>query len=147
MFTIYTAFLGCQGAPDQPAPPAATAQQPSTAASALDSALAAQDSYTFNPIGKRDPFHYIWGTGCLDCTEGYAISDYQVKGVIWGIDAPRALVVDPAGESSVVMVGSYLGQSWGKVTVIDAQGVVVVQEFQTPELELVVQSTRLKLDG
>jgi len=119
----------------------------------LDRAIAAQENYVYNPIGKRDPFRAflsLGGKGVEDETprtplQRYEIDEYRLVGIIWGIDRPRALVEDPDDVGHVMEIGTYIGKNWGKVTQITASEVVVTEEYQTIDGELVVNPIRMAL--
>ncbi len=119
----------------------------------LDRAIAAQESYVYNPIGKRDPFRSFLAAGergVEDETprtplQRYEIDEYRLVGIIWGIDRPRALVEDPDNVGHVMEIGTYIGKNWGKVTQITSSEVVVTEEYQTIDGELVVNPIRMVL--
>lgn len=133
-------------APKAPTAPAARKQDP------LDIAIAAQEGYVYNPIGKRDPFRSFlsFGTRTEETTprtplQKYEIDQYRLVGIIWGVDRPRALVEDPEGIGHVMEIGTYIGRNWGKVTQITAGEVVVTEEYQTLDGELVVNPIKMAL--
>ncbi len=133
-------------APNAPIAPAARKQDP------LDIAIAAQEGYVYNPIGKRDPFRSFlsFGTRTEETTprtplQKYEIDQYRLVGIIWGVDRPRALVEDPEGIGHVMEIGTYIGRNWGKVTQITAGEVVVTEEYQTLDGELVVNPIKMAL--
>ena len=119
----------------------------------LDRAIAAQENYVYNPIGKRDPFRSFLAAGergVEDETprtplQRYEIDEYRLVGIIWGIDRPRALVEDPDNVGHVMEIGTYIGKNWGKVTQITSSEVVVTEEYQTIDGELVVNPIRMVL--
>ncbi len=118
----------------------------------LDLAIEAQEGYVYNPIGKRDPFRSFLSAGPKEDDDTprtplqrYDLDQYQLVGVIWGIDRPRALVQDPENLGHVVEIGTYIGKNWGKVTQITSSGVVVTEEYQTMDGELVVNEIPMKL--
>ena len=138
--------------------PAATAAPPPAAAKKakkrdpLDVAIEAAESYSYNPIGKRDPFRSFLNfesssgqaEGTLP-TQKYEIDQYQLAGLIWGVDRPRALVEDPDKKGHVLEIGTYIGKNWGKVTQITSGEVIVTEEYQTLDGELVVNNISLTL--
>ena len=138
-------------------PKALKAKAPDAAGAAprsrLDRAIAAQENYVYNPIGKRDPFRAflsLGGRGVEDEAprtplQRYEIDEYRLVGIIWGIDRPRALVEDPDDVGHVMEIGTYIGKNWGKVTQITASEVVVTEEYQTIDGELVVNPIRMAL--
>ena len=124
-----------------------------SAVTRLDRAIAAQEGYVYNPIGKRDPFRSFLAAGergVEDETprtplQRYEIDEYRLVGIIWGIDRPRALVEDPDSVGHVMEIGTYIGKNWGKVTQITSSEVVVTEEYQTIDGELVVNPIRMVL--
>lgn len=108
--------------------------------------------YVYNPIGKRDPFRSFLNLGERDDgdipltrLQRFEIDQYQLVGIIWGIDRPRALVEDPEAVGHVMEVGTYIGKNWGKVTQITSTEVVVTEEYQTIGGELVVNTITMGL--
>jgi len=115
---------------------------------------APKEEYAYNPAGKRDPFQSFLGVRVLDPTvpsndapplQRWDVERYIVRGIIFGTDSPRALIVDPEGIGHVVKLGSYVGRNWGKVTSIADQVVVITEEFKTPEDELQVNHVELHI--
>ncbi len=110
-----------------------------------------EPTYTYNPIGKRDPFRPFLSGPREDeirhptPLQRWDVDQFQLVGIVWGIDRPRAMVVDPEGESHVLELGTYIGKAWGKVTDITAEAVVVTEEYQTVEGELVTEQVTLTL--
>lgn len=149
--------LGDEGGSSVSSPKALKAKAPDAAGAAprsrLDRAIAAQENYVYNPIGKRDPFRAflsLGGRGVEDEAprtplQRYEIDEYRLVGIIWGIDRPRALVEDPDDVGHVMEIGTYIGKNWGKVTQITASEVVVTEEYQTIDGELVVNPIRMAL--
>ena len=99
--------------------------------------------YTYNPIGKRDPFRsFIAGEREDEIRsptplQKYDVTDYRLVGIVWGINTPRAMVEDPGNSGHVIELGTYIGKNWGKVTQITSNEVVVTEEYQTIHGELV----------
>lgn len=118
----------------------------------LDAAIEAAEQYSYNPIGKRDPFRSFLnfdsddkpGPGTLP-TQKYEIDQYKLAGLVWGVDRPRALVEDADGMGHVLEIGTYIGKNWGKVTQITSGEVIVTEEYQTLDGELVVNNISLTL--
>lgn len=146
-----------QEAPPAPAPaPAAEAAPGEPAAPArpkdpLDLAIEAQEAYVYNPIGKKDPFRSFLALAQNDDDvpktplQRYDLDQYQLVGIVWGVDRPRALVEDPEATGHVVEIGTYMGKNWGKVTQITSSGLVITEEYQTIDGELVVNEIPLSL--
>jgi len=138
-------LLGCEDKPttaDGGKKPAAAAAAVKKAKSAVEEAEEASH-YTYNPIGKRDPFRsFIAGEREDEIRsptplQKYDVTDYRLVGIVWGVNAPRAMVEDPARAGHVIELGTYIGKNWGKVTQITSTEVVVTEEYQTIHGELV----------
>jgi type IV pilus assembly protein PilP len=138
-------FISGEGDPAGAAPLAPVA--PTKAADADEEDK--KPAYSYSPLGKRDPFRSFIEmkveTAEVCCTQKYDIDQYHLVGIIWGVDRPRALVEDPENVGWVIEIGSYLGKNWGKVTSINANEVVVTEEYQTIDGELVVNNLSIKL--
>lgn len=110
-----------------------------------------ETEYVYNPIGKRDPFR----TYITDIDEGevtdptplqrYELEQYQLTGIIWGTERPRALMEDPEGMGHVVEIGTYVGKKWGKVTQITSNQLIVTEEYLTPDGALVVNPIEITM--
>lgn len=140
--------------PKKPTGPVAptAASAPAKKVDPLDDAIAAQDEYVYNPIGLRDPFRTFlnFADGNRDVSprtplQAHDIEQYQLVGIIWGVDRPRALVQDPEGTGHVMEIGTYIGKNWGKVTQINSNEVIVTEEYQTIDGELVVNNISMTL--
>ena len=109
------------------------------------------DVYTYNPIGKRDPFRsFISGPREDDIRsptplQRWDIDQFLLVGIVWGVDQPKAMVQDPENQSHVLEIGTYIGRNWGKVTQVTSDSVVITEEYQTIEGELVTEQVSLSL--
>lgn len=118
-------------------------------------ALDPEATYSYNPAGKRDPFRSFLAEDGSSAGVGenapplqrWDAEKFILRGVIWNADSPRALLIDPEGTGHVVRLGTYVGRSWGKVTAITQTGVVVTEEYTTPEMEVVINPITLSLGG
>lgn len=126
--------------PSAPAPPKAPVK-----AEGADAASVAAEEYYYNPAGKRDPFQSFIKRGTAEeiredapKLQRWDIDKYTLKGVIWNTSSPRGLLIDPEGTGHSIVLGTYVGRNWGKVTSISEGCVVVTEEYQTLDGELVV---------
>lgn len=140
------------GSAKAPAPVAAAPKEKPKKADPLQDVIDAQEEYVYNPIGKRDPFRSFLAVDLpgQDDTpktplQKYEIDQYQLVGIVWGVERPRALVQDPEGVGHVMEIGTYIGKNWGKVTQITEKEILVTEEYQTYEGELVVNSISMSL--
>ncbi len=132
------------------------AQAPTPAADDVSAAQADGEEdheaeYVYNPIGKRDPFRTFIATADEEeirsptPLQRYELEQYELTGIVWGVDRPRALVEDPEGMGHVIELGTYVGKKWGKVTQITSNQLVVTEEYLTPDGALVVNPIEIKL--
>ena len=155
MMLLLTFLLGCGQAIDggggQSAAPAPVA--PRAAPKAADDG-AAKEQWFYNPAGKRDPFASFMARQSATQVSADApplqrwdTDKFGLTGVIWSVEVPRALLVDPEGIGHVVRLGTYVGRNWGKVTAISEDGIVVTEEYRTLDGELVVNPVSIRFGG
>lgn len=134
-----------------PAPTAPRAPKAPIAEKTADPLADTAPSYTYNPIGKRDPFRSFF-KGQDDGTivnptplQRFEVDQYLLVGVVWGVSSPKAMVQDPEGTGHVVQTGTYIGKNWGKVSAITSTSVVITEEFTNIDGELVTNQLTLDL--
>lgn len=118
----------------------------------VDPAAEARAQWFYNPAGKRDPFASFVSRQAVASTvapdapplQRWDTDKFALTGVIWSVDVPRALLVDPEGIGHVVRMGTYVGRNWGKVTAILEDGIVVTEEYRTLDGELVVNPVSIR---
>lgn len=131
------------GEPERPAAPAAAAPAPKKkAAEASPPAVAtAQTEYSYDPIGKRDPFRppsmdqlareaNAAEVVCAEPLCDFDLDELQVVAVVSGDANPLAMVEDKNRVGYVVRRNSKMGRQGGKVTQI-LRDCVVVTNFVT----------------
>ena len=107
--------------------------------------------YSYNPIGKRDPFRSFFKTAGPEAItsptplQRFEVDQYVLVGVVWGISPAKAMVQDPVQVGHVVEAGTYIGKNWGKVTQINSDSIVVTEEYQTIDGELVTNQIVMQL--
>ena len=110
--------------------------------------------YSYNSIGKRDPFRsfiqkevvVVGEGGPLGPLQLHEIDSYALRGIIWNIQAPRALVEAPDGIGHVVELGTLIGKNWGKVTQIKPEEIIITEEYRDPiENELIINEITMRL--
>ena len=117
-----------------------------------DPAAEARAQWFYNPAGKRDPFASFVSRQAVASAvapdapplQRWDADKFALTGVIWSVDVPRALLVDPEGIGHVVRLGTYVGRNWGKVTAILEDGIVVTEEYRTLDGELVVNPVSIR---
>jgi Tfp pilus assembly protein PilP len=97
---------------------------------------ALEELYTYDPSDMRDPFRSIfWERKSVAETEvrgpleQYEVGQLAVVAVVWENSRPRALVMDPTGESYVVREGSRIGKNDGLVIHIGDNLVLVKETY------------------
>ena len=141
--------IGGSGAPAPVAPPAARrAEEEKTDEGSP------KEQWFYNPAGKRDPFASFMARQSTSQISADApplqrwdTDKFSLTGVIWNVDVPRALLIDPEGIGHVVRLGTYVGRNWGKVTAISEDGIVVTEEYRTLDGELVVNPVSIRFGG
>jgi type IV pilus assembly protein PilP len=132
-----------------------TAKPPTVAAAPKKSAAAPKvDDWFYNPAGKRDPFSSFLARSTrpednpdAPPLQRWDTDRFVVTGIIWNVETPRALLVDPEGTGHVVRHGTYVGRNWGKVTSISEGGVIVTEEYRMIDGELVVNPVSIQFGG
>ena len=112
-------------------------------------------AFSYDPNNKRDPFRSfvrgIYGEDEDDLTsplERFDLSQLDLSAIIWGIDEPRALIVDPSGKGYIVGTGAVMGKNKGRVVSIEDNKVVVKETYvdsfdraTTKPVELLLRNT------
>lgn len=111
--------------------------------------------YSYNSIGKRDPFRsfiqkevvVVDDGGPLGPLQLHEIDAYRLRGIVWNTSAPRALVeAPPDGIGHVVELGTLIGKNWGKVTQIKPEEIIITEEYRDPiENELIINEITMRL--
>ncbi len=109
-------------------------------------------AYSYNPIGKRDPFRSFITKDTVAIEnrpetplQKYEIDQFKLVAVIWGIDDPVAMVEDPEGMGHFLRKNTLIGKNWGKVVRISPTEVIVAEEYRDFEGKLIVNEIPLKL--
>jgi len=148
---VAVGLASCDGPAPMADEPVVSVQQPGTTVEPAP-VVPSEDGFVYNPIGKRDPYRPFFPTdppgadACgADPLQCFAVEQLNLTGVVWG-DRPRALLEDPSGGSHVVELGTYVGNRWGRITLIESGSVVVTEEYLSGSETLVVHPIRLNLD-
>ena len=128
-------------APAPPAPRAAAtfvAPTPAAPAAAAETA-GAPYVYTYNPVGKRDPFRSpvdeigpVVQSPVASCNEplcAFDLDQLKLVAVVTGDANPLAMVEDPVGRGHIVRRNTRVGRQGGKVTQILRDSVTVTEVF------------------
>ncbi|MFY1830070.1 pilus assembly protein PilP [Myxococcus fulvus] len=132
-------------APPPPPPVAAPAQAApaapaETAPAAVEAAAAAPYVYSYNPVGKRDPFRSpleelgpvnpnIAATTCTEPLCAFDLDQLKLVAVVTGDANPLAMVEDPLGRGHIVRRNTRVGRQGGKVTQILRDSLTVTEVF------------------
>lgn len=98
-----------------------------------------QDSFEYNPQGKRDPFMpYEAPTAILDSAkpigpvkplQKFSVEQLKVQGIIWGVEDPIAMVEAPNKKIYYVREREKIGNNNGYVAQIREGELVIVESF------------------
>ena len=133
--------LGGGGGPQPTEDGASTGTVKKTKASAAAPAPQPQQTveYSYNPIGKRDPFRSFTSIEVVrpdrivaSELQNWELDQLLLVAILWGIDEPVAMVEDPKGKGHIIHHGDLIGKKWGRVTQIKSDEVVVTEEFRDP---------------
>jgi type IV pilus assembly protein PilP len=127
-------------APAAPPPAAAAAPAEEAPAAAAETAAApAPYVYSYNPVGKRDPFRSpvdeigpVAQTPVTSCSEplcAFDLDQLKLVAVVTGDANPIAMVEDPVGRGHIVRRNTRVGRQGGKVTQILRDSVTVTEVF------------------
>jgi type IV pilus assembly protein PilP len=98
--------------------------------------------YSYNPLGKRDPFRSMVDDArvattndspCKDPLCQWDLDQYTLVGVITGDTNPVAMVEDPMGRGYVIRRNTRMGKQGGKVTQILRDAVTVSEHWTAPD--------------
>jgi type IV pilus assembly protein PilP len=138
-----TGLVACGGnAPPPSAGPAAGKRAEATAAADAGVADQPQYVYSYNPLGKRDPFRSPVGEsqsrpeGSQFCSEPlcqWDLDQLKLVAVVTGDANPIAMVEDPQTRGYIIRRGTRVGKQGGQVTQILRDAVTVTEYFTTPD--------------
>jgi type IV pilus assembly protein PilP len=77
--------------------------------------------------------------------QSFEVAKFKVAGIIAGLTANRALILDPNGKGYVVQEGMLIGINNGRITRITATGVEVAESFKDERGRLKKRTTVLLL--
>ncbi len=99
------------------------------------------ENYEYKSLEGRDPFReprVDFGeavplgplVGASQVLERYELNQLRLTGVIWGVDDPKALVLDPVGQTHVVKKGQRMGKNRGKVVEIREEEIIIMESYK-----------------
>jgi len=97
-----------------------------------------QVAYSYNSVGRRDPFTPIIVREDLKAQsedrpplERYSIHEFKLTGVVWGGFGYNAMLEGPEGKGYFVRVGTIIGQNKGIIKKITKDVMVIEEKFKT----------------
>lgn len=91
------------------------------------------DSYVYDPRGKRDPFQafdftpQFAGKSSGTPLESYPYEDLKITAIMKGFGEPKAIVEDPSGKGHTITVESKIGNYGGKVVKIEDDKILILE--------------------
>lgn len=132
-----------------PPPPAAPAARPAAPQVPADLTKSADQGYSYQPDGRRDPFLNLLGLGegavasrKGEGPEGLTVAEVSVRGVMQSRGELIAMVQGPDKKTYIVRQGDKFLD--GTIKSVTPQGLIIVQEVNDP-LSLVKQREVRKL--
>jgi len=91
-----------------------------------------EDQFTYNPVGKRDPFRpfdlapkvNLEGKTAL---EHFSLGQLKLTAVLDGFDEPRAIVEDLTGRGYTIKKGTKIGPNNGEVVEIQKDKILILE--------------------
>lgn len=110
------------------------------------------EPYIYDPKGRRDPFKaYVEAkpeeadvAGPLMPLQQYDVDQLKLVGVIWNVNDPKAMFIDPKNQVHIVRRDERIGRKNGYVAVI-REGEVVVVEAVNVNGDLMYSTRVLKI--
>lgn len=145
-------LTACGSEPAKPAAkPAAAKGAVPTAAPVEVAAVEAGEEADFTYSAVVDPFEAVEIVGATDddgtcgvlCS--FDLAQLRVKGIIWDIEKPRALIEDDQGNGYIVAVGDRIGNKKGNIIDIKENEVMVLEKYDTG-VDFYVVQTPMKLN-
>lgn len=161
-FKMTTAVLAltvaaCGGGGRSPTPSKPTAAKPAAAAAPKSAAPVDSSTvnYSYNPVGKRDPFRSpledlqrtTTATVATTCDQPlcqWDLDQLKLVAVVTGDANPIAMVEDPMGRGHVVRRNARMGRQGGRVTQI-LRDSVTVTEYIPSEGKVIANPVNLQL--
>ena len=137
-----------RGAPKASAPAAASIPTPKSTENAFK---VPEDTYTYSPVGKRDPFKPYEGPSIIDIPtettplERFSLDQLTLTAIVWGISEPRGLVLAPDGQNYIVRKDMRMGKNRGRVSRITKRELFVEEESRDPTGKLIIRETVLRI--
>lgn len=91
----------------------------------------------YNPAGKRDPFkpfiqapreEEVVITEATPPLKKYSLNEYRITGIVWVSNEPKAVVVDPEGNTYFLGKGDEIGNRNGVITEVRESGLLVKEK-------------------
>jgi type IV pilus assembly protein PilP len=156
LLLLFVVAIGCSSPPppQRSLPAAAAPKKPPPKAAAEVPSLfdRSGDDYSYNPVGKRDPFMTVTEEQVVDDQslpktplERYTIDQLKLTAIVYGITNPRALVQAPDDQSYIVRRNTRIGKNRGKISKITKHSLIIEEEYRDPTGKLVVNEQVLEL--
>lgn len=158
MTTVALALTLAACGNDSPPPARPPAAKPAVAVAATETKEAPVESsvnYSYNPVGKRDPFRSPLEElsrtrtdsqvqSCNEALCAWDLDQLKLVAVVTGDANPIAMVEDPLGRGHIVRRNARMGRQGGRVTQILRDSVTVTEYIPT-EGKLIPNPVSLQL--
>ncbi len=157
--SIVVAVLGIACEKEVPPPPTSRVAEGKPIAAPTEDAekklqetINREPEYTYNPIGKRDPFQSFLlepieqrETTPKGPLERFDISQLKVTGIVTSIAKPRAMIQAPDGKAYIAKPGTAIGRYGGVITKIGPDMLIVMEDYKDINGKLVVREIKMPL--
>ncbi len=95
------------------------------------------DKPLYNPEGKRDPFkpfiqapkeEEVVITEATPPLKKYSLNEFRITGIVWVQNEPKAVVVDPEGNTYFLGKGDEIGNRNGEIIEVRENGLLVKEK-------------------
>jgi Tfp pilus assembly protein PilP len=93
--------------------------------------LEQEDSFVFEPFGKRDPFEPPVAVRDVNIPslERFPLDAFKITGIMWDSKVPKAVIKDPSGKQTVATLNTKIGINHGYIRTIREGEVVVIENI------------------
>lgn len=161
---LFFSVAGCGGddeapkAPKMPGAPTADAAKTDADTETKEPTAASDDedvdAYTYDPVGKRDPFKTYFEEVLVVESRGENTTELQkielerlkLVAVVTGTSSPMAMVEDDTGKGYTVRLDTLIGKRFGRVKAIRRGEIVIREEYRDYTGKVIPEQKSMKLD-
>lgn len=111
------------------------------------------EPFIYDPKNRKDPFSPNFETGMEEGSklqspllplQRFNLNEIQLVGIIWGVEKPQAMFMDPTKRVHIIGKNERIGRNNGYIAVIREGEVVIVEPIRRDD-EVVYNSTVMRI--